>query len=406
MRQKKNIYFISDIHMGTDKNTNWYQSKIHEGFLERILDEIASEKESNRELVILGDLIDLWTYSVDEKPPQISDIVAKHPNILGTSGKLAKLAASGVKISYVNGNHDMEVTAADLQNIIPGAEYVDSQIYKQTDGNQIVVIGMHGHRASIYNAQRLPSADDAKNPLPAPLPLGYLMTRLTAMYALKRIEQEKVDNAAELKDSGDPNFHSFTLEDLAYVIEEIMTKALEGEYEKINLSDLSVSLICKTIGIKTSHQLILPDGKTTSIKEVCDCFSKITALWVDKYKKDIAEKALFKTEKGDLSWIVSAPEAAVFWDDLDVSGLGANAAVVMGHTHAPAHKTWDSEFNVPGYWNCGFHCPSQPDMQDNHHKKHVSFVKIDMDDAKITAAAAYKVVHVGDKYKIHKIESL
>lgn len=400
MSDIRNIYFVSDIHMGTNAQTNWYQSEIHDGFFSAFLQHVLDSDEDNREVVILGDLFDLWTYPVDQTPPTAADVVAAHPNILGAAGLFAQLPKKGVKVSYANGNHDMAVTKADLSNAIPGADYIDDGMYKYKVGNDIKIIGMHGHGASIYNARRLPGGPE--NPLPEPLPLGYLMTRLTANYAVKRIAQEGVNTAADLKDNGDPSFGSFSLEDFESVFGEILKLVIEN-YRGKDLARISVDLICRTAKIDLDHQLLLPGGGATTIRTVANAFHNLTALWVAAYGESFAKKALEESEKGNLDWIVAIPNAKVFWSGVDVSNLGGDAVVVMGHTHKPAHAPAQPEFHTPTYWNCGFNCPSKPDMQGpSHKKKHATFVKVEVDGAKITPAA-YKVVHVDGVYKVNKM---
>lgn len=399
MSSKKQIYFVSDIHMGTDAPSNWYQSTAHDPFFETFLDHVLKENSGDSEVVILGDLIDLWTYPVDQLPPQPADVVAAHPNILGAGGKFAQLPKNGVKVSYVNGNHDMAVTKEDLALIIPGAEYVDGGIYQYKIGDNVKIIGMHGHRASIYNAPRLPNSPP--NPLPDPLPLGYLMTRLTASYAIKRIKDEGVKTAADLKDNGDPTFGSFVKKDIELLLEKLF-KLLTNDFEHKDIAKISMDLTCEVADLDHNAPLTLPNGDKTTIVEVASAFHKTTAQWVETYGAQLAKDALYKTESGDLDWIVSIPAARVFWDQHEVSSMGEDGVVVMGHTHKPEHAAGEPDYHTPTYWNSGFDCPSIPDMGARHKKKHVTFVKVDVDGDALTPAA-YKIVHVDGRYKVNKM---
>ena len=53
---------ISDVHIGTNAATNWYQRTVHEPYLVAALDWVVANAASIRELVLLGDLVDFWTY--------------------------------------------------------------------------------------------------------------------------------------------------------------------------------------------------------------------------------------------------------------------------------------------------------------------------------------------------------
>src|SRR5690606_18933818 len=57
-------------------------------------------------LIFLGDLFDFWTYSPDQHPPTIEQILAANPNIFGPDGKIRMDALKG-NVLYLSGNHDI-----------------------------------------------------------------------------------------------------------------------------------------------------------------------------------------------------------------------------------------------------------------------------------------------------------
>ena len=79
---KRHIVAISDVHLGTDHPCVWYQRSLHEPYLLALLEWVVDQADHVRELVLLGDIVDVWTYPMDERPPSFADIVAAHPAVL------------------------------------------------------------------------------------------------------------------------------------------------------------------------------------------------------------------------------------------------------------------------------------------------------------------------------------
>lgn len=83
-------YFISDVHLGIKFDMG---SKQQESILLMFLDEI---KKDAKELIILGDLFDCWI--------EYNQVVPK--GFYRFFAKLDELINSGIKITYLSGNHD------------------------------------------------------------------------------------------------------------------------------------------------------------------------------------------------------------------------------------------------------------------------------------------------------------
>ena len=87
----KNTYFISDLHLGA----NYMKDPLErERRVCRFLDSI---KDDAAELYLLGDILDYW-YEYKYVVPR---------GYIRFLGKLAELADSGVKLTWVTGNHDV-----------------------------------------------------------------------------------------------------------------------------------------------------------------------------------------------------------------------------------------------------------------------------------------------------------
>ncbi len=87
----KNIYFLSDFHLGVP---NYENSRERERYLCDFLNEIKDQAD---EIFLAGDIFDMWY--------EYKTVVPKgYVRLLGT---LASLSDSGVKITAFTGNHDM-----------------------------------------------------------------------------------------------------------------------------------------------------------------------------------------------------------------------------------------------------------------------------------------------------------
>lgn len=87
----KKIYFISDLHLGAAYITD---PRAHEMRIVRFLDSIAHDAA---ELIMLGDVLDYWF--------EYRTVVPR--GYVRFFGALARLADSGVKITWFIGNHDI-----------------------------------------------------------------------------------------------------------------------------------------------------------------------------------------------------------------------------------------------------------------------------------------------------------
>jgi UDP-2,3-diacylglucosamine pyrophosphatase LpxH len=95
---KNQIIALSDIHIGTNAPTVWYQKDIHEPYLVTVLDWIIQNASSIRELILLGDVVDFWTYPPDEEPPSFDAIIAANPKLFGPNGKLSEVLTANRRV--------------------------------------------------------------------------------------------------------------------------------------------------------------------------------------------------------------------------------------------------------------------------------------------------------------------
>lgn len=151
--------FISDLHLGDGSRTDDFSRD------EQFLNFLEFVKTEAKELIILGDLFELWQADLDK-------VVFKHSQIVN---KLLSLRDK-IKITYVIGNHDylpfIKYTNSDLDIV---TEYSDSK-----SG----ILAEHGHRYDAFNR--------FKNPLKSiKSPWGKHFTKVVA--SLERLIHPDID---------------------------------------------------------------------------------------------------------------------------------------------------------------------------------------------------------------------
>ena len=176
--------FLSDLHIGVDATTNLYQSKVHEPGLKAVLRYIQNGKDI-RDIVILGDWVDLWMYRTTAVPqrelqadreellPDVAQIFAANSRLFteqtdGSGDFITCLRNISGKLYYINGNHDLTVTLDQITGFLKEypelKEKVSYDPKRYSDGD---ICGEHGHYFSMVC-----------RPYPGQsLPFGYYMTR-------------------------------------------------------------------------------------------------------------------------------------------------------------------------------------------------------------------------------------
>jgi UDP-2,3-diacylglucosamine pyrophosphatase LpxH len=198
---RNSILVISDIHMGdaraTALNYGWFGE--NNTALLDLLDFVNSGSHV-KQVVILGDLFDEWIVPFKMNPfdPQagISNqreyflAVANNPVNSEIVAKLKEIAANSmIDLIYVHGNHDMLLTNAVLQEIIPGTIWKSDTMGL---GKYLPVPGIvmeHGHRYDFFNCPQ-PLVNSGHI-----LPPGYFISRFYA--------QGTMENAGALKNEGE-----------------------------------------------------------------------------------------------------------------------------------------------------------------------------------------------------------
>jgi len=365
------IVVLSDVHISTDIKTSWYQKSLHEPYLSAILDDVIRDKDSIQELILLGDIFDFWTFPPNHRPPTFTDIINANPNILGIDGKLSQvLTALQGRVTYVNGNHDMNVTQDDLRQIKNSSnyqiKYCQDPIYyvKTAEGKKIAFT--HGHIFTVFNAPYLES--EIK-----PLPVGYYITRAVAYLLDKTLQPGQT--VANLPDQGSPNGINLST----------ILSGLESLISSGNVVTTLLDVIQKETKIPKGEPIILPNGETKTIEDAKILYKNLQAQWVSNYDSKTFSKSVYADFNGTyIPWFAQQ------------SALTSNSdLIVLGHTHFPKLGIKNG---LVGYANNGFQCPSSPDMENTKKKQVVTFTVVDTDECE---ASVYMVAKgEGNSYQI------
>ncbi len=375
---KNQIVVLSDIHIGTNAPTVWYQQKYHEPYLATVLDYVIKNASEIKELILLGDVVDFWTYPPDELPPSFDAIMAANPNIFGLNGKLSEvLTALKGNVTYVRGNHDMTITQNDLDKIENPEGYKiklspDDIYYPLDNGNGDKRIACtHAHLYTMFNA---PYTNN--NPV-APLPLGHFITRCVAF---KRSNELKGSGktVAELADSGDPS----NLELILHLFLELALFLREKkDINEFSLAKTVLRTVANATGVRETQLIKLASGKEIPFGNAVRIYENLLSEWVSQHGNLVTYKSVMADKDGSyLGWFA---QKQAFQHNTEL--------VVMGHTHKPISGLSESLIQ---YINTGFSCPSVLDL--NIDKKHPTFAIIDVDKCQ---GNVYQVVKQEKSYR-------
>jgi len=347
---RSRLVVISDVHIGDNSPTVWYQRNYHEAYLKVLFDHVIANADAVRELIILGDFVDFWTYPPDRRPPSFAEIAAANPMVFGPRGMLnAALGALEGRVSYVRGNHDMTITQDDLDGVTNSQRYriklQDGDTYFPLGSDRRILCG-HGHRWTMFNAP------DTTTRL-APLPIGHFATRAFCYQLARTLAPGQT--VADLVHQGIPNGL-----DLGGLVKSVDSSIIET----------LVDYASDQTGLPMSEAILLPTGETTTLAEVKDIYRPLWSNWTamgggGRQGQLMAFKAAFADASNGtyLPWFAQR------------QALPAQAEVVIfGHTHVPVRGLKDGFIE---YVNTGFDCASMPDMAS----RHFTFIEVDIEAA-------------------------
>ena len=373
-------YVLSDIHIGDNYKTCRYQTEVHYEYLDAIVKHIINSHDAkNCRVVLLGDIFDFWMYPSNYEPPGFSDIVRKNEDVFGPGGLFPKLIDSVHEVVYVNGNHDMNVTRADIESIKGSAtdKLIKYAGFNYTFDN---VCYQHGSEFSFSCAKdefhlcRLPPPYDYT-------PLGYFITRLGMDAALQAIESLGPNQTMADLDNSAFNSALFHSESAQKQLEKDLAKLLTDPIRFLDAESIvkiNFDVLLASVNANRNTKVIFPKGfGSLTYGQVEDRFMCQGQNWKSKRGKDFTVNAIYKSDvQNDLSWAA-----------LDKSIT--EPTVIFGHTHV--YRESGSLHKL--YVNDGFDSPSRPDF-DNTSDKAIcpTFISVETKGS-VPVITSYKVDH-------------
>ncbi len=182
--ERNMIIIISDMHLGAD--TSYSECVDNRGPLVKMLKQ-AQASINVKELVIAGDLVDEWFVPADVNTYQGRDQADFVQRLMTTNkdvfDEINSIIQEGkILVTYLPGNHDLTITAASIESILPGVNQARDNVLglgTYSPANCPLIAIEHSHRYNFFCAP-----DPYSNQDIAPgtiLPPGYFFTRIAAL---------------------------------------------------------------------------------------------------------------------------------------------------------------------------------------------------------------------------------
>jgi len=368
---------LSDIHIGTNTPTCWYQPTVHDGYLTAALQWVA-RNDRVRDVFFLGDLFDVWTYPPSMRPPTMAEIIAANPKLLGPAGPFAALVkALPWGVTFMPGNHDGTISDRDVAalNASLGGNVLRGEAMRLVTDASVVpkppkadaprVVLSHGHHWCMFNAP------DARSPWANTLPVGHLVSRAIAYKWAKALKRG--DTVADLPKMGNPG-----IEPLRLPVSRIVDLWLGSSDDIVSPM---IDYVRRQTGLPLEEPVLLPGSPTTTAAAAKRDFAYLFADWESRLgRRNDAKRAAMADLKGAyLAWFAQR------------LALQTNAdLVVLGHTHEAVSGVRKSPIR---YVNNGYMCVAKPDLRSTD----VTFTVIDLETA---SATIQKVVARGGSYVV------
>ncbi len=182
--ERNMLVVISDMHLGAD--LAYAECKDNLGALEKLLEQIRVAPNV-KELVIAGDLLDEWfvpatidTYQGMDQADFVQRIAETNKGVFDALNRI--IQAQEILVTYLPGNHDLTITAENVELILPGINQARDVpglgTYSPAYLPELAI--EHCHRYCFFC-----SPDPISNQDVAPgtiLPPGYFFTRIAALH--------------------------------------------------------------------------------------------------------------------------------------------------------------------------------------------------------------------------------
>jgi UDP-2,3-diacylglucosamine pyrophosphatase LpxH len=320
-----------------------------------------------RELVIAGDFLDEWFLPIYYYPLYTDQdqfyrgVIANNQSVID---QLNKVIASGIKVVYVPGNHDLTLKASVLQAAIPGlvqASGSNSGIsgdpqglgaYYTGDRNEIVI--EHGHRYDAFSApDTLSNEALCGNQGTTILPPGYFYSRYAATWVLEG-KPTVAQNLPTISDSDYANLTNPAYGDQlgAYTYYKILTsisnrmtpyESGDAHFATDKIFKMRISGFNGDYTYKDFFPQLLTDEATgNKFISAPTLFRNVQLSWQARQvanKVKVPETTFATSVAGAVA--PAFPESFFSWakaNYLENPNEANVEVVVFGHTHVPSHR--------------------------------------------------------------------
>jgi Calcineurin-like phosphoesterase len=350
---KSQVAVLSDVHIGNGAPTCWYQPTVHDAYLTAAIEWIVGQREAVREVILLGDIFDVWTYLPSTRPPTMREIVAANGPLLGPTGPFAKLVrAFPGSVRLLLGNHDGTLTPGDIAELnrsLGGSaaageaitlEHCPVVVLRAGGADGTAVAFSHGHHWCMFNAP------DETSPW-STLPVGHLVSRAIAYRVTQILTERRLAHAAELPRMGNPG----DLKDFSKQVFDLFITGAQAFRDHI--AEKLLAAIAKWSGMPDTEPILLPGGMgTTTLRDGASLFAGLHRRWSERREgrvHDADRAAVADLHGADLAWFAQRVALGTTSD-----------LVVMGHTHEAARGL---KLSPVQYLNSGCVCVAEPDMK-------------------------------------------
>lgn len=308
---------LSDTHISNGAGYSWFLPP-YPRYLTAMLNHTANDP-SITELVLLGDVFDLWLYPLNVVPSTVAQILAANPNI---TMALQQCVQNIPNVYYITGNHDMEVKAGDLVQLGAGGkiiQLVTPEWYNEKYQNKRHL--EHGNAVDMFNAP-----DNAGDTI-GRYPLGFFITRLVATAQNQSAVWHELIALIQ-------KFHG--------IHKTLGPEAIGVPSMGSLLVEIIITLLEKLAGVQDSTRIRFSEpalDNQYTVGNIKNHYGSLYNTWFSKYP--------------DIEEFLSAMLAGLVSDGLDwyakklLSGNAPPKVVVMGHTH---HAESSSGYDNDGCW--------------------------------------------------------
>jgi len=186
--ERNMLVVLSDLHLGAD--IAYAECNENRDSLQKLLKQISASPNV-KELVIAGDLLDEWfvpattdTYAGKDQRDFVQRIAKTNKGVIDAFNNIIR--DGKILVTYVPGNHDLTITAENIDLILPGINQARDKeqglgTYSPADYPKIAI--EHSHRYNFFCApDPLSNQDVAPGTI---MPPGYFFTRIAALHVIQ-----------------------------------------------------------------------------------------------------------------------------------------------------------------------------------------------------------------------------